>query len=203
MGYYMAAWQENLVANKLQNTEICGFKLSSPQALYTSPFMGRKVVVAHFGDGLGLSFQQDRRGLDPLLIFDVPNRGLYGLWDEQWSYIYDPEITTEAVQASFNHLKWLFEYSKALTSEAKEYMKIFSTHLSMFNFANGFNKSWNALIDDWALLPMSAAALLSVPLGKLGFKPMNVNNFDDDFIFWVREPSTLPDTRAFLLRDVS
>lgn len=201
MGYYASVWQEHLVTNKLQNTKVCGFKLSNPEALYTAPFACRKMVVARFGE-LGLSFQQDRKGLDPVLLFNTPNRGLYGLWDEQWLYVYDPEITTESVEASFDHLKWLFEYAEKLSLKVKKYMNVFSSYPLKRNHASGLDDDWDILIDDWALLPMDTTALFSAPLGKFGFKPSNVVAPNEDFVFWVREPNAFPDARAFFLREV-
>lgn len=218
MGFYRDTWNDYLLMNKLQDEEICGARLSNPDGFYTAPFASRKMTVARFGE-MGLSLQVDRDVLDPVLIFEVPERGIYGLWDEQWSFIYRPVVTSVSVQASIDHLKWLLAHMHNVSSSLKACFENFEVHAlghpnnsdtssKSFDF---YKKFWHILLDDWALLPMQADVLASVPLANLGFSPTplkvatvygDLSKESNSLTYWRRDTDFPLETRALQLREV-
>lgn len=184
MGFYFDEYKRRLNAearrygsDPIDFIGVGGVRIAEPQAIYYAPFARRMVCFAAFG-AYALTFSLDNscRLIPAILVDDQEGSSLYGLRDEQWTYMNDACFNQESIDASLRRLAVLVERMKAMGQSIS-------------------NEHWRPYLHDAIAIPdvdLNSSKRTASALSQLGFKPTAAATLGEtgtqEARIWIREP---------------
>lgn len=130
MGYYSEVYKHRLeveaaYSNKpIDSIVIDGIRITEPQAIYYAPFALRLLCFARFGNyALTFTLDNSYRIIPAILVDERHGSQLYGLRDDQWTYMHDARFAQESVDASLRRLEVLIERMKTMGQIIGDYWR--------------------------------------------------------------------------------